>query len=605
MGNPLLTFWYRLFGPGARRAADDERLRRDDASAEQATATVFLVLRRMRPPLIVLVLIFAVTVLGLMLIPGRDASGQAVRVGLLDAFYVMSYTATTIGFGEIPAPYTEAQRLWLTFSIFLTVVGWAYAIGTLLALLQDREFRRAVALQRFVRQVTRLREPFWLMAGQGQTGKLLGESLDALGRRFVVVDGSEARIAELDTQSYRSDVPGLAGDPGNPGNLVAAGLTHPRCAGVLALAEDDRTNLAVTTAAALLRPDLPVVARTLSRTMAQRMAAFGGPTVVNPFDVFGERLRLALQAPAGYQLIQWLTALPGDTMPARGAPVQRGRWVVCGYGRFGQELTADLRQSGLEVTVVDRGTTTSDDPTVIRTDEPEDVVMARADVARAVGLIAANNDDIANLTLVAAARRANPALFLVARQNSRANDPLFEQQDIDLVMVPAEVVAHEVLAHLGSPVLLYLLKEIGARDEDWAEEVVARLAERCGTDALTTWKLALGEAEAAPLLSWLRMGQARIGDLLRSPDDRDRPVAAVPLVVVRGQERTIAPDDDFVLAPGDEILLAGQPGARLDLENTVVDEATREYVIHGREVPSGWLWRTLARERTTAGARRP
>ena len=59
-------------------------------------------------------------------------------MGFFDAFYFMSYTATTIGFGELPYPFTDAQRLWVTITIYLTVIGWAYAIGSLLTLLQDR-----------------------------------------------------------------------------------------------------------------------------------------------------------------------------------------------------------------------------------------------------------------------------------------------------------------------------------------------------------------------------------------------------------------------------------------------------------------------------------
>ena len=48
------------------------------ASATQASATIFLVLRRMRAPLIVLVLIFAVSVGGLSVIEGQDAEGNPV-----------------------------------------------------------------------------------------------------------------------------------------------------------------------------------------------------------------------------------------------------------------------------------------------------------------------------------------------------------------------------------------------------------------------------------------------------------------------------------------------------------------------------------------------
>ena len=182
------TAWWRLARGDERPAGIGRGGGSPPASAVQASATIFLILRRMRAPLIVLIVIFAVSVLGLTLIPGRDADGQPTRMGFFDAFYFMSYTATTIGYGEIPHPFTDAQRLWVMVTIYLTVIGWAYAIGSLLTLLQDRAFRQALALQRFTRTVARLREPFLLIVGYGQTGQLLGRSLDALGRRFVVID---------------------------------------------------------------------------------------------------------------------------------------------------------------------------------------------------------------------------------------------------------------------------------------------------------------------------------------------------------------------------------------------------------------------------------
>src|SRR5664279_5110579 len=164
MSNPLLIFWRQLFG-GDERPPGPARPRAPIASGAQASATIFLIMRRMRAPLIILIVIFAISVVGLTLIPGRDPNGLPARMGFFDAFYFMSYTATTIGFGELPFPFTAAQRLWVTASIYLTVIGWAYAIGSLLTLLQDRAFREALALQRFTRKVARFREPFLLMAG--------------------------------------------------------------------------------------------------------------------------------------------------------------------------------------------------------------------------------------------------------------------------------------------------------------------------------------------------------------------------------------------------------------------------------------------------------
>ena len=132
--------------------------------------------------------------------------------------------------------------------------------------------------------MARLREPFLLVAGYGQTGRMLGRSLDELGRRLVVIDSTAERIDSVELDSYHADVPGLVADARNPEHLRVAGMDHPCCEGVLALTDDDETHLAVTMAAALMRPELPVIARTVSPVIARRMSGFGTPTVVNPFD---------------------------------------------------------------------------------------------------------------------------------------------------------------------------------------------------------------------------------------------------------------------------------------------------------------------------------
>ncbi len=82
------------------------------------TSTIFLVLRRLRTPLIVLITIFALSVLGLTLVPGPlDSNGVIQRLSFFHAVYFFSYTATTIGFGEIPYAFSEQQRLWVTLCI--------------------------------------------------------------------------------------------------------------------------------------------------------------------------------------------------------------------------------------------------------------------------------------------------------------------------------------------------------------------------------------------------------------------------------------------------------------------------------------------------------
>jgi voltage-gated potassium channel len=581
-------------GPRARRVS----LRVAAASAAQASTTIFLILRRMRAPLILLIVIYAVSVLGLTVIPGQDLEGRPYRMGFFDAFYVMSYTATTIGFGELPYPFTYNQRMWVTISIYLTVVGWAYAIGSLLALLQDRAFRSALALQHFSRKVSRLREPFLLIAGYGRTGELLGHSFDRLGRRFVVLDLDDERIDGLELGSYRADVPGLAADARDPGHLAVAGLSHTCCEAVVALTDDEEANLAIVMAAALLRPDLPVIARVTSRAIAERMQAFGSPSTVNAFDRFGDHLRLALRAPSSFQLLTWLESGPGAELPNRGLPPNSGRWIVCGYGRLGREVTADLRAEGLDVTVIEGRATDVEGADLLVGDGSDPWVMAQADLDRAVGLVAGTDNDTTNLSLVAAARRSNPSLFLAARQNRPDSAPLFAAMEVDALLVPTEVVAHEVYAQLSTPLLWRFLREMPAMGNAWAEHIIDRLTGLCGSHLQTLWKVRLTHEEAPALGSWLATGEACLGQLLRNPEDRDDPLHAIVLLVLRRGEAALAPEDDFVLQPGDELLFAGWAAARRALDTILFVDGVLEYVVTGRRMPSSWFWRRLSAARS-------
>ena len=592
MSNPLLAFWHLVFA----HRRDDDRLRRLRATipttaSSDASATIFLVLRRMRAPLIVLIVIFAVSVLGLSLIPGREPDGDPWRMTFFDAFYFMSYTATTIGFGEIPQTFTYTQRMWVTFSIYLTVIGWAYAIGSVLSLLQDRSFRDALGLRRFTRRVAHLREPFLLIVGYGQTGALLGRALDDRNRRFVVIDSSEDRIEDLELDDYHADVPGLVADARDPSHLAAAGLAHSYCEGVVVVTNDDEVNLAVTMAAALLRPDLPIIARTASRSIARQMQEFGNPVIVNPFDRFGDRLAVALRAPSTFRLVSWLTSTEDAGPPAPRPGPPRGRWFVCGYGQFGQEISRDLRAEGFEVTVVEMGEGAAPPPP----GEPspdEDEALVAAGLESAVGLVAATENDTVNLSVVASARRIKSSLYLVARQNLPSTSSLYDAMNLDALLVPGDIVAREALARLAHPLLWDFLVDVPSTDDAWAARLLERLLDLCGERSPHLWDVQITAEEAPAVLA--RGHDVRLADVLRDPGGREHHLHAVPLLLVRGGRRHLWPEeDDVTLEEGDELLFAGRPASRHILESTLQTEADLEYVVTGRRIASGWVWRKV------------
>ena len=566
--------------------------------AAGSTSILLLLLRRMRAPLITLIAVYAVSILGLTLVPGVTAGGEpAPPMSFFHAFYFISYTASTIGFGEIPAAFSDAQRMWVTVVIYLSVIGWSYSILTLLALFQDAGFHRAVATIRFERRVRRIGEPFFLILGCGDTGLRLIRALDRRDLRFAVVEKSEARIAELELEDFRTDAPVLCADASSPQALQQAGLTHPRCAAALALTDDEHANLAVAAAARLLNPKLPVLARTHSPRNAANLRSFGVEHAIDPFETFAQHLVLAMREPGCYRLLDWLTAT-SDSELQRELEPPRGTWIVCGYGRFGRAIAKALAAQGLSTRIVDPAPDAGLEAAVAGIGTEREV-LERAGVEAAAGLVAATDDDIANLAVIAMARELNPRLFVVARQSESVNQPLFERIRADIVMRPSEIVAEEALARLTTPLLDRFLDAVRAQSDAWADEVIHQLRERIGTRAPKAWAVTIDAAGAPAVADCIARGgrPLALGELTRDPLERSEPLPARALLVLRAGRQTVMPPDDFELAAGDRILFAGRGDARRRMASTLANANTLEYLRTGRDAPGGWVWKKLA-ERT-------
>jgi Trk K+ transport system NAD-binding subunit len=556
----------------------------------------FLVLRRMRAPLITLIVIFSVSVLGMTLVPGLDPSGQPRHMSFFHALYFISYTATTIGFGEIPHEFSEQQRLWALVCIYMSVIGWAYTLGTVFALLQDQTFQGALRTERFARAVRRIGEPFYLICGYGETGRLICRALDRLGRRAVVLECDDTKAGEIDLHEYVTDIPVLKADASKPELLRFAGLTSRHCVGVMALTNDDQANLAVAISARLLAPQLPALCRVQHAETAANMASFGTRHIINPFEKFADYLALALHAPAAYHLLTWLTGLPGSTVPRHRDP-PRGHWVLCGHGSFGSVMVGALDSEGVPVTIIDRAPPSDPEHRWVKGEGTGAPALIEAGVRDAVGIVATTGSDVDNLSIVVTARELNPALFTILRQNHYSNRALFDAFESDLVVVPSQIIAHECLAILTTPLLVPFLRAARKRDEAWCDALVTQLTGRFGWEVPSVWSVRVDAADSPALAAHLASTSVppSISALLASPQSRGQ---LLPCEVLFMQRRTgeelVTPSADVLLQPGDHLLLVGRPGARRDLALTLGNQHTLSYVLSGKELPGGYVWEWLA-----------
>ncbi len=543
---------------------------------------IFILLRRLRLPLATLIVVYAVAVLGFTLVPGSTPDGQPWRMSFLHAFYFVSFLGTTIGLGEIPYPFSDAQRLWATGAIYGTVIAWLYAIGALFSVLQDPLFRRIVREGAVVRAVRRLREPFWLVCGYDDAGTRVARELVEDGVRLVVLDQDAGRVEAVEVEELEQAVPALQGDATNPRCLLMAGLTHPQCAGVIALTGDDFANTKIALTARLLAPGLPVIGAARSHAAHARLAAAGADPIINPHDTFAERVALAIRTPSLHVIYESLTTQRGTAMnePPR---LPRGRWLLCGFGLFTRTLRRQLERLDIQAFVIapelddscDAGNSLRGDPT-------DPGVLREAGVAEADALVAGTEVDIDNLAIVLAARGLNKALFIVARETQRRNAPVFQAAPADLLMLSGYVIAAEVLRSIRAPLLTDFLRRARDEAEPWAAALLAAMRETCGDAIVESWSIEIRPDAAPAACHALRRGEAVTPRrLLTRADGSATPLAALPLLLLRQQppeagkggaarsERLLRPGPDLPLQQGDQLLFCGRAGARRAMRNAL------------------------------------
>ncbi len=309
-------------------------------------------MRRMRTPFIILILIYFFSTLAMISVAGMDDHGNPYYMSFLDAAYFIAIMQTTIGLGEIPYAFTEAQRVLVYLLLLPNVVAWLYSIGTLLGLILDKQFQSVFQRNRFSRQVRRLKEPFYIVCGFGNTGSMTVSGLMARGIKAAVIESDESTVRNMALEDAYAHVPAITGRGRDRQLLELAGLHHPSCQGVIATTNVDQVNLTIAITVKLLRPEAQVLARSENQRVCDNMASFGTDSIINPYRIFAERLSLALSSPVKYLVQDWLISVPGSDLREVIRP-PKGLWIVCGVGRFGALMAEQLQAQGMPVTVVD------------------------------------------------------------------------------------------------------------------------------------------------------------------------------------------------------------------------------------------------------------
>jgi len=554
------------------------------------SSVLFLILRQMRAPLLLLSAVYAVATLGLTLIPGVDDQGNPWRMDFFHAFYFVTFMGTTIGFGEIPYPFTDSQRMWTLIFIYVTVATWIYALGKLIALLQNETLKKAFLDYQFKHHIKNIREPFILIAGYGDTGTKLVRSLRRRLIKASIIDIAQPPLDALLLDDFPMDVPGICADAADPDMLVMAGVNDPYCRAVVALTNDNEINLHIAITAKVLNPDISVICRCDSRIVEDNMKSFGTNHIIDPYQTFARQLVLAVNAPNQYALNEWFRSALDERVPTP-LTIKKGRWIICGFGKFGRTVFDEMIRHGIDVQVIEPNASIEGMPesTIIGDGTGEDS-LTEARVTNAVGIIAGSNDDSNNLSIIVTARLLNPELFVIIRQNKQSNRLLFQKSNADIVMEESDVIAKTIRTLLTNPMIDEFLSLARAHDDAWAGVLDKQLRVISPEVLPQTWAVTIGQRDAHAVIEAINQGnEVRISHLTRSHTDRD---SKLPLLVLYHRNKNGAfcmPHPDTVIHIGDQLLFTGTKMARFNVQWNLLNDEALDYVRTGTSEPQTWF----------------
>lgn len=542
----------------------------------------------MRLPFSIIVITYAIAITGLVMIPGIDDDGNVYHLKIFDAFYFVTYTATTIGFGETPYTFTYPQKMWVSASIYFTVLGWFYSIGTLIRLSQDKLFLSEIALARFKRSVKSIKEDFVIILGYNDTTSSIIKKLLNANMRVVVIEKDPLRADYLQLEGFTPHVPVLVRDVHNTKSLEFAGVQSLHCKGIVSLLDSNILNLRVTLASKILNPNIRVAVKSVTNSQSENLLDAGADIIENPFVIISSQIQMALMAPSIFKLKNWLYRI--GTLDAKTFSIPNEKIIICGYGGFGKTVNEMFVNNQIYPTIIEedetRITEAKEDQVknIIHGNAEDKSCLIKANIEDTNLIIIGTDNDTTNLSIVSTVKKLNPNTIIIARENELLDFSVFSHAKIDHIFLPDKILMHKTTNAIINPLSDTMIELISNKNELWGNQLLATLMKTIDVNPIT-FEVTLCYEETIEIYKYLsnNKNSLTIDDLSASRRDRNSKNNLFPLLVVRDNENLILPGIDFQVEINDKILFASDKNAKKDFDYIANNIYEFHYIITGEE----------------------
>jgi K+ transport systems, NAD-binding component len=227
-------------------------------------------LSRFRLAVVLLGVIIVYGVAGYMLIDGWN---------LLDAFYMVIITISTVGYSEIH-PQSAAGRIFTSTLIVVGVATMLYGFGVFAETLADNAFGNYRRERQLERALNQLREHF-IICGYGRIGTQIVAEFEEHKVPYAVIDQTDEAVGRLRAEGRLH----IEGDASSEELLKQAGIDRAR--GLICAVDADERAVYIVLAARALNPNLYIIARAGRPESIRRLELAGATRTISPYRMAG------------------------------------------------------------------------------------------------------------------------------------------------------------------------------------------------------------------------------------------------------------------------------------------------------------------------------
>ena len=280
-----------------------------------------------------------------------------------------------------------------------------------------------------------------LIFGLGRYGSIIAQELRARGRNVLGVDFDPQAVKAWNERN----LPAIYGDAEDHEYLLSLPLATTRW--VVSSVRDISVTRVLASGLQQAGYSGNVAFTAIDQSEAASLTELGADLVFMPFE------------DAAVQAVD-LVVMKEDEITRKNMDKQieamTGHYVICGYGRMGQQIVKDLQQANVPHVVVESNPDQL--PRLKEHNVPhlfgkasEDETLLKAGIKRAKGLISVAPTDEDNVFIVLTARVLNPHLFIVARSILEVNEDKLRRAGADRVMSPYILGGHRMAAAVIKP----------------------------------------------------------------------------------------------------------------------------------------------------------